>query len=269
MSLILDALSRAEEEKQRSAGDAPNLLSRNFVQPRHEPSSRSSLLILGATALLMLLAGSWYALRSDAPAKPVSDGGESSTASKDEKSKSPPNFAKQTNAPQTVAASQSKLSSKTPLVEKARNEAIAALYLEPQPKVAGDTTALAETVEIQSSVSESPDTAEPLLAAKAINVQGVLREVRVEASRDALASHPTPLLEQLSKQYRDRVPTLIYSRHDYGASGRSSVVINGAMLIPGQRTRGVEVLEILSDAVVLRFEGSDFRLRSLNSWVNL
>jgi hypothetical protein len=97
----------------------------------------------------------------------------------------------------------------------------------------------------------------------------VLREMRAKARGDTLQPHPAPLLKDLSKQFRDRVPTLMYSRHDFNSAGRSSVVINGETLRPTQRSRGVEVREILADSVILRFEGTDFRMKSLNSWVNL
>ena len=62
----------------------------------------------------------------------------------------------------------------------------------------------------------------------------------------------------------------MYLRHDYsGDPARSSVHINGKTLRAGGSVGGVKVVEILPDSVVLEYKGSRFRLRALNSWVNL
>lgn len=86
-----------------------------------------------------------------------------------------------------------------------------------------------------------------------------------------LTGHPAPFLADLSQQRKDAIPTLLYSSHDYrDDGGQSSVRINGTVATAGQNLgKGVAVEEILSDSVVLRYEGQVFRLRALNSWVNL
>ncbi len=95
---------------------------------------------------------------------------------------------------------------------------------------------------------------------------------RAEAAMDnlGLAEHPAPMLEDLSQAVRDSIPTLIYSQHDYrAAGGESSVFINRERRRRGDSTAGVRVQEILPDSVVLDYRGTVFRLRALNSWVNL
>ena len=78
------------------------------------------------------------------------------------------------------------------------------------------------------------------------------------------------LLATLSQQTKDSIPTLMYQRHDYsGNPGKSRVLINGKTLGSGASVVGVKVAEILPDSVVLEFKGTRFRLRALNSWVNL
>jgi len=63
---------------------------------------------------------------------------------------------------------------------------------------------------------------------------------------------------------------LMYLQHDYsGDSARSTVIINGKTLRAGGSVGGLKVEEILPDSVVLEFKGTRFRLRALNSWVNL
>lgn len=95
---------------------------------------------------------------------------------------------------------------------------------------------------------------------------------RAEAAMDniGLSAHPAPMLEELSQAVRDDIPTLIYSQHDYRASGgESSVLINREHRRAGDSTAGVRVREILPDSVVLSYRDTVFRLRALNSWVNL
>ena len=81
--------------------------------------------------------------------------------------------------------------------------------------------------------------------------------------------HPVPLLENLSQQQKDRVPTIVYSDHVFAASDIASVELNGKRMLAGQQAGGIEVVEILTDSVILRAGGSEFRLRALNTWVNL
>lgn len=85
-----------------------------------------------------------------------------------------------------------------------------------------------------------------------------------------LPAHSAPLLEQLSQTIRDAIPTLMYSQHDYRSSGgESAVLINRERGGEGDSISGVRIQEILPDSVVLEHRGTVFRLRALNSWVNL
>ena len=62
----------------------------------------------------------------------------------------------------------------------------------------------------------------------------------------------------------------MYSRHEFSSDeALSSVTINGTQLKKGGRVTGVRVVEILPDSLVLSYQGSEFRLRALNSWINL
>jgi hypothetical protein len=73
----------------------------------------------------------------------------------------------------------------------------------------------------------------------------------------------------LSQQQKDKIPTLMYSVHDYNTRGESAVVLNGARLKVGQQSKGFTVKEILEDSVIVSWGGAEFRLRALNSWINL
>ncbi|MEM9257776.1 MAG: general secretion pathway protein GspB [Pseudomonadota bacterium] len=115
---------------------------------------------------------------------------------------------------------------------------------------------------------EPPSTA-PIRQDESINLAEALQALNAAEAAQTLQPHPAPMLADLSKQFRDSVPTLLYRQHMYDSERASTVVINGATLRVGGRTKSVEVREILPDSVILRYQGTDFRLRSLNSWVNL
>ncbi|MCB1846035.1 MAG: general secretion pathway protein GspB [Halieaceae bacterium] len=128
----------------------------------------------------------------------------------------------------------------------------------------------------QAAGPEVYTAAEPAApAARAVQEQpidiGELLEMAEDELENArLAEHPAPFLSALSQQTKDTIPTLLYQAHDYtGRKADSFVLINGKTLKPGDSSKGVRVDEILPDSVVLSFQGTQFRLRALNSWVNL
>ena len=94
--------------------------------------------------------------------------------------------------------------------------------------------------------------------------------------RENAGTTPLPLSQsvqhpRLSQQTKDDIPTLYYQRHDYSSdTNTSSIVLNGAPYKAGESPLpGMKVEEILTDSVVLNYRGTQFRLRALNSWVNL
>lgn len=103
-----------------------------------------------------------------------------------------------------------------------------------------------------------------------IDIEEVLAMAEDELENARLAEHPAPFLSALSQQTKDTIPTLLYQAHDFtGKQSDSFVLINGKTLKQGGSVKGVRVDEILPDSVVLSFGGTQFRLRALNSWVNL
>jgi hypothetical protein len=103
-----------------------------------------------------------------------------------------------------------------------------------------------------------------------VDIEKLVEQAQAELKDASLTEHAVPLLASLSQQTKDGIPTLMYQRHDYsGDPARSSVVINGKTLRAGASAGGVKVEEILPDSVVLEVKGVRFRLRALNSWVNL
>ena len=102
-----------------------------------------------------------------------------------------------------------------------------------------------------------------------VDLATAMQQAARAAGESTLVPHPVALLENLSQQQKDRVPTIVYSDHVFAASDIASVELNGKRMLAGQQAGGIEVVEILTDSVILRAGGSEFRLRALNTWVNL
>jgi general secretion pathway protein B len=136
----------------------------------------------------------------------------------------------------------------------------------PQPVPASKATSQSvPAVRVQPA-----DEAEPL-SEKTIDIEAVLAKTESELENARLSEHPAPFISKLSQQVKDAIPSIIYSRHDFSSTrGQSSVVLNGqAVKVGGNVKGGIKLDEILPDSIVLSHRGTQFRLRALNSWVNL
>ncbi len=115
----------------------------------------------------------------------------------------------------------------------------------------------------------SSATTEPPADGPALDLQELMERLAREAGEVALSPHPVPLLENLTQQQKDGVPTIIYSGHQVGGNTPAFVELNGSRLREGESRDGIRVVEILADSVILAVSGTQFRLKALNSWVNL
>jgi hypothetical protein len=104
-----------------------------------------------------------------------------------------------------------------------------------------------------------------------VDIEQLVLQAEEEMENARLAEHVAPFIADLSQQTKNDIPTVYYQRHDYAGEGsRSKVVLNGKPLGEGgSPVPGMKVVEILPDSVVLDYRGTQFRLRALNSWVNL
>ena len=111
----------------------------------------------------------------------------------------------------------------------------------------------------QSSTVEEPP----------VDFAEILAKAQSELGVSPLVESTEPLLETLSQQIKDDIPSLIYSAHDFRPSGRSSVVLNGESAGERQKVGAFTVVEILPDSVILRWRETQFRVRARNSWINM
>jgi hypothetical protein len=149
-----------------------------------------------------------------------------------------------------------------------QNDAVAQLYSNPPP-----TEEPVTQRDTRSAARQNDAGAESAGSSReqTIDIDRVLREAREEVANASLPDHPVPFLVDLSQQIKDSIPTVYYLRHDYSSNASlSTVVLNSKTLgVGGSPVPGMKIEEILPDSVVLNYQGTQFRLRALNSWVNL
>lgn len=271
MSLILDALSRSERERRAEAQGVPDLLVAQPVNPlrRRWPWLLAlAVLFVGAGVAAALF---FYRAGSD-PATPESAQVAATPIPETTPSLPPraaPRAAAEIATPGTSGDAGIPVAigpERAPERATADVAAVARLYEAQRVESAPQASSQPQPVEadpLAEAASAAPARETP------VDLAAALRQAQEAVADASMSQHSTPLLSQQSKQFRDRVPTLMYLRHDYRSAGSSAVTINGESLRAGQRSGPVQVVEILPDSVILRFDGEDFRLRALNSWINL
>ncbi len=295
MSMILDAIKRSKEAPEGSGG-VPSVDTEHYVAPEESFWKKSWAQIVAVTASVLLLAVLAVVFSVD---RNVSNGGDErilvsgagvdaseqkasttqgrtgvSSADKDSLKSASISAAKTrpvvipTNKTPTVASSPSaeELSS----LYAAMNDEVSASRLVatssatnaaiPEKPLSADGDDRSSELS-EGSLSTDEDTA--------IDFAEVLAQAKKDLGVQSLVESSEPLLETLSQQTKDQIPSLIYSEHKFSASGRSEVVLNGQSLTERQRVGPFTVIEILPDSVILRWRETQFRVRARNSWINL
>ena len=290
MSLILDALNRSRQDKD----SVPNLATHHtFDQmasgkrqylPWVALSVAVAVVIIGWLVIGRLFASPVSDIEVGAPTEQVSKN--IITASESNSTEVKEDAAVEEPLVQPVADSQT-----------SEPVAVAPVANNPEPDIVTIAVAMEATTSISAPVVENPavaqlyqnrnvmdDAAAPQRTSSAaldlyadsgneepIDIARVLQSAREEMKDATLDEHPVPLLSALSQQVKDDIPTLYYQRHDYSNNTSiSTVVMNSKTLkVGGNPVNGVKIEEILPDSVVLSYQGTQFRLRALNSWVNL
>jgi hypothetical protein len=106
---------------------------------------------------------------------------------------------------------------------------------------------------------------------QALPVDAIVAAVEQELVAPPLDENPIPLVQELPQGTKDQIPSIFFSSHSWsGKPSEKVVTMNGEIRREGDVVaQGVRLIEILPESVVLDFQGTRFRLRALNSWVNL
>lgn len=258
MSLILDALQRSQEQQLPSS--QPVAMTHLAAPKNSRPWGLIIGALLGTGALLLFWQlDAWWVPNA-------STGSSESAASNAIQEADPPSRVKQ---PPSIGVEDVTVAVST---APARQLAEAAVYDK-------EVSALYESIQTTAAtdVSEQPaaDQGNPNKQSLVdeqgdppIDIEALLRKAQTEMGETPLTPNPVPLIDRLSQQQKDRIPTLLYSEHSWSTQS-PSVVLNGHRLFPGGRLDGFVVVEILTDSVIVTWGGVEFRLAALNSWVNL
>lgn len=281
MSLLLDALNRARREQRDFAEASPRL----DATPRDGPALPPGWLVLIVVPLVLLvvLLGSlgWFLWRGELhlgsqagrdggvpETRPTTPVGSPVIASgqrdhlqvqKEVPTRESPDMPETRGEAAEVAA---RLPSPAADSPAAPGEArVAALYQSPPA---------AEPTPREAPGELAPPSGEAVPDNPELDVGALARKAEELMKNQKLEEHSSPWLEELSQARKDAIPSLMYVQHDYQTGGGSRVTINRQQAGAGGTVApGVQVEEILPDSVVLSFRGETFRLRALNSWVNL
>lgn len=285
MSLILDALNRAEHER-KSQNAVPDLNTLHRPQLLHPESDGQrkwwwlvgGLLVLTAISVVLVIL-----LRREPVVPPVSSDPATVPESASIPRQQPMAEAVATpSAPTSVVAQPSSvqsatvppvsavvaepaITSKTAAPGADINELYAAEKAEPSEPVDTGVNELYAAEAATAAASES--VVDPFN--QAANPTAVVQDQVPPRTFDSIKNIPD--FNALPWNMRQQIPTISYARHNYLAGGVSSVVINnqttgvGNIIGAGQFI----VQEIFVDGVVLKHGNAVFKLRALTGWINM
>lgn len=269
MSLILDALNRSQAERD-SEGDVPGIETQHWIEPlpyagrwqRGLPWLALGLALLVIVWLLFSRSGGTKEVAIQTPGEVHSN----SAPAKLVEPELPKGF-----IPAPAPVDNLSVSKRESLQEPAGNSAaVENLYSATDEEPASVTPVIDTGSQMKHLAMEKP-TSKPRENEQNIDIEEMVNLARQEAENAELSEHATPFLSQLSQQTKDQVPTIYYTQHDYSnTASKSSVTLNGKLVRVGGKVAGsIKLLDILPNSVVLSDRGTEFRLRALNSWINL
>jgi general secretion pathway protein B len=308
MSMILDAIKRSKEAPE-GGGSVPSLDTEHYVAPDQPIWKKAGfkLASLAAVGVMVVVLAVLYSSDHDGSHTSVANGGGSVQRAAEEKTgdavaATPKDIVANTqsqtpltsSAPVLGSSTQDKSSDRSggdkrgtrPIViptetqpasnSGANAEALSSLYAAMNEEAAATLDSLtASDAEIGTAsdavnqAAEVKESSEGVDDGTAVDFAEILAQAQKELGVQPLVDSSEPLLETLSQQTKDQIPSLIYSEHNYSANGRSEVVLNGQSLTERQRVGPFTVMEILPDSVVLRWRETQFRVRARNSWINM
>ncbi len=298
MSLILDALKKAERERNREAYGAgiPGLSTEPApIAQASSPPLPSWALVTLLLLLALMVLGFWvWVLRKPAdaysdvalaaqaePVLAVAQSVTSSTVSSVAVMPSP--------SPVAVTVAGLQAVSPSSLASVDWTERVDSLYLEPKAPAPRPAPVKMATRENPTAAKE-PQTLAPAPAVKTpVNdlppddeLRSLWQSVREgsEPLADAqapLAETPAPVTEagrlvpylhQLPDSFQSHIPTLMYTNHIYSAEKGGAVILNDKSYREGDTLAPDLVIERITETdLLLRYRGKPFRLAALSSWV--
>ena len=248
MSLILDALKRAQGERQSTESRAAEEL---LDSPAVAPQKSSSFVLWIISFLLMaILVSLWFLFKQD---------------------KSPETTPVVMPEPIKTVSASSAQSIQSSSVAAVTPAAVSDLYQQNVSSTPGVQDVhiaqlYAEKSQVSSVASEvSVDNPLPDMNQSLPKSMQVTTEIRRLADLSGVIA-----FEELSLNQKKLFPSINYSQHNYLGNSASSVVINGNLMRVGSRiSPEIEIVDVLEDGIILRIEGREVSFKALNSWINM
>lgn len=283
MSLILDALNRADRER-KSTRVTPDL--NTIHEAARYPvnsSGRQRFLLVAAIAVIVLvlwLAYPWLQTRLASTGLPPAMQQSAMTTPPDIQPRPRPQQAPQAalgvqNEP-TKAAVISTAAPQAAPQDSATAAEISTLYRQEDAAQSRAAPVAAQQETRKTQDSKVSDLYKPVeepaqVESVAIPVQTVTPVRLTQDSGKTLDAYQTiPDLSELPASVQQKIPSLRYTRHNFSAEGPNSVVLNGRSHT-ARTTIAPELSleEILPDGILLRYQDKKFKLRALNHWINM
>jgi general secretion pathway protein B len=275
MSLLLDALNKADEERKR--GDGPPTIDSHHndfdAQAKHKIPRTFVILIVIMTLVSLLAAVYWLgknthqesteALSLEASQLTVSQQTDSSKTAEADIGTNNNNSATngQTLGDRNITADNKTINSNTAKAnikmmsqEKIPDaESVATLY----QQQTNDNLPLQERTPLVNR--NEPDTVNPSNQ----NAQNT------NAPNSIKQFANIPEIQDLPNDILNNLPSLKYTEHHYNSNG-GSVVINGVVKhVNEELAPGLVIDKILEDGIILHLGNYSFKMRALNTWMNM
>lgn len=285
MSLILDALNKADQERQKNNG-APSLHDTHEQSMPQNTTRQNGLLIYALIAMVVLLCSAlgfifWQQLNTNAArqnsAAPQTTVNSTNPANS---TTTNPSITVNSNATQNSAPATPQTAAELENTAKEKLKQ-SAKYKEMQEKLIASQYERAKeeaeqpTIAVQTPAATpkaTPVTApRPTRAPRSV-VDQVVSTSNPLPKTNTLADHPfLGSIRDLPNYVQQEIPTLTYSAHNYyGAGAGSTVVLNKKTLSYGDQViPELYIKDILEDGIVLRYKTHQFKLKALSSWVNI
>lgn len=266
MSLILDALNRADRERSEQQL-SPSL----HAAPSAPGDARSQLwrplVVIAAVAALAVIAIYFWLPAQRAPAV---DSGAASTVLPAPPASTP------APANEPVIPIDSEPPAVAPVADEpmpppARTRTAATTAAVDDAPVAKDRDSSSRSAIAELYTRPAPAAAPPsALPPPAPKPPPAPQATSPARPTQAMILQSIPLLASMPANFQKQVPSIEYSIHVYNQEdGSGAVKLNGNMLRVGaELTPGLRVIAILPDSTVFDFNGTQFRLSALNSWMN-
>lgn len=249
MSLILDALKKADQER-RERDQAPSLDS----APSASPSKRSYRPLIAAAVAILVLAALFYFFF----AKPETSNNSTEL---------PVNAASENNPQPSpdvseARAEQERLSELRKKYQEAQNKKKRVDTPSANPAQSSEVDELYSQAERQDNPKSE---ATPTANVESAGANEIQRPVPVVLSKFEQAK----TIKQLSFSVQEKIPSLMYEEHSFSRAGRSSIKINGRVLRENATFSGIKLVSIHEQGAIFSYQDQEFKLPAMNSWINL